>query len=66
MDKANGKHPGGFDPEELRARLAELASEMEELYRTEPEDEGEDHEEWEDALDDLRDEQDELLALLGE
>ena len=64
MNKAYGKYPDNLTEEELRERLAELASEMEELYRVEPESEDEDHEEWEDALDDLRDEQDELLARL--
>jgi hypothetical protein len=64
MDKAYRKYLDSLTGEELRARLAELEAEMEELYRLEPEDEDEDHEEWEDALDDLRDEQDELLARL--
>ena len=64
MDKAYRKYLDGLTEEELRARLKELDSEMEELYRVEPESEDEDHEEWEDALDDLRDEQDELLARL--
>ena len=64
MDKAYRKYLDSLTKEELRARLAELDSEMEELCRVEPESEDEDHEEWEDALDDLRDEQDELLARL--
>ncbi len=64
MDKAYRKYLDSLTEEELRARLGELASEMEELYRVEPESEDEDHEEWEDALDDLRDEQDEVLARL--
>ncbi len=66
MDKAYRKYLDGLSREELRSRLAELTSEMEELYLAEPEDEDEDHEEWEDALDDLRDELDELTARLGE
>ena len=64
MDKAYRKYLDSLTEEELRARLGELTSEMEELYRVEPESEDEDHEEWEDALDDLRDEQDEVLARL--
>jgi hypothetical protein len=64
MDKAYKNYLDGLTEAELRERLAELEAEMEELFRIEPEDEDEDHEEWEDALDDLRDEQDELLARL--
>ena len=66
MDKAYRKYLDSLSREELRSRLAELTAEMEELYRVEPESEDEDHEEWEDALDDLRDELDELTARLGD
>ena len=50
--------------EEALAMLEEIRAELEALLEEEPPEDTDEHEDWEDALDDLRDEQDELEALV--